>query len=84
MWPYRSTNLNFKQVVGFQVFWPLKLWYFVWHVLKTKDTKSCRLWSICGTVWPDIVDIDSVDRLRVVEIILEPHIERWSRIVEFE
>ena len=48
MWPYnRSTNLNFKQVVGFQVFWPLKLWYFVWHVLKTKDTKSCRLWSIC-------------------------------------
>ena len=47
MWPYRSTNLNFKQVVGCQVFWPLKLWYFVWHVLKTKDTKSCRLLSIC-------------------------------------
>ena len=33
-------------------------------------------------VWPDIGDIDSVDRLRVVKILLEPHIERWSRIVE--
>ena len=37
------TNLNFKRVVGCQVFWPLKLWYFVWYVLKTKDNKSCRL-----------------------------------------
>ena len=37
------TNFNFKRVVGCQVFWPLKLWYFVWYVLKTKDNKSCRL-----------------------------------------
>ena len=37
------TNLNFKRVVGCQVFWPLKLWYFAWYVLKTKDNKSCRL-----------------------------------------
>ena len=37
------TNLNFKRVVGCQVFWPLKLWYFVWYDLKTKDNKSCRL-----------------------------------------
>ena len=37
------TNLNFKRVVGCQVFWPLKLWYFVWYVLTTKDNKSCRL-----------------------------------------
>ena len=37
------TNLIFKRVVGCQVFWPLKLWYFVWYVLKTKDNKSCRL-----------------------------------------
>ena len=37
------TNLNFKRVVGCQVFWPLKLWHFVWYVLKTKDNKSCRL-----------------------------------------
>ena len=29
------TNLNFKRVVGCQVFWPLKLWYLVWYVLKT-------------------------------------------------
>ena len=37
-----STNLNFRRVVGCQVFWPLKLWYFVWHVVKTKDnTKNC-------------------------------------------
>ena len=35
-------------------------------------------------VWPDIGDIDSVERLSVVEIFLEPHIERWSRIVELE
>ena len=37
------TNLNFKQVVGCQVFWPLKIWYFVWYVLKTKDNECCRL-----------------------------------------
>ena len=37
------TNLNFKRVVSCQVFWPLKLWYFVWYVLKTNDNKSCRV-----------------------------------------
>ena len=39
-----SANLNFRQIVGCQVFWPLKLCYFVWHVLKIKYNKSCRLW----------------------------------------
>ena len=63
MWPYRST-LNFKQVVGFQVFWPLKLWYFIWHVL----TRTPKAVGFGQFVWPDIGDIDSVDRLRVVEI----------------
>ena len=57
-----STNLNFKRVVGCQVFWPLKRWYFVWYVLKTKDNKSC---TFCKYVWPDIGDIDSVERLHV-------------------
>ena len=26
---FKSANLNFRQIVGCQVFWPLKLWYFV-------------------------------------------------------
>ena len=34
-------------------------------------------------VWPDIGDIDSVERLRV-KILPEPQIERWTRIVELE
>ena len=25
-----SANINFRQIVGCQVFWPLKLGYFVW------------------------------------------------------
>ena len=77
-----STNLNFKLVVGCQVFWPLKLWYFVWYVLKTKDIKGVGFGKYV-IVWPDIGDIDSVERLRV-KILPEPQIERWTRIVELE
>ena len=76
------TNLNFKRVVGCQVFWPLKLCYFVWYVLKTKDNKRCTV-GFGKYVWPDIGDIDSVERLRV-KILPEPQIERWTRIVEIE
>ena len=45
-----SNNLNFKRVVGCQVFWPLKLWLLVWHVLKTMTTKTVGFGKF---VWPD-------------------------------
>ena len=69
-----STNLNFKRVVGFQVhtvcvLWPLKLWFLVWHVLKTMSTKAVGFGKF---VWPDICDIDLVERLRVVKILPKP------------
>ena len=41
-----STNLNFKRVVGCQVFWPLKLWFLASGLVcfENHDNKSCRLW----------------------------------------
>ena len=57
-----STNLNFRRVVGCQVFWPLKLWYFVWHVVKTKDKKKLFI-GFGKFVCPDIGDIDSEEIL---------------------
>ena len=38
-----SNNLNFKRVVGCQVFWPLKLWFLV-ACFENHDNKNCRLW----------------------------------------
>ncbi len=58
-----SKNLNFKRVVGCQVFWPPKLWFLVWHVLKTMKTKTVGFGKF---VCPDNnCDIDLVERLRV-------------------
>ena len=61
-----STNLSFKRVVGCQVFWSLKIWFLVWHVLKTMTRKAVGFGNF---VWPDICDIDLVERLRVVKIL---------------
>ena len=49
------------------------------HVLKIKDNKSFGKF-----VWPDIDDIYSAERVRVVKILVEQEIVRWSRIVELE
>ena len=67
-----SNNLNFKRVVGCQVFWSLKLWLLVWHVLKTMTTKTV---GFSKFVWPDNYDIDLVERLRVVKILPKPQIK---------
>ena len=61
-----STNLNFKRVVGCQVFWSLKIWFLIWHVLKTMTRKAVGFGKF---VLPDICDIDLVERLRVVKIL---------------
>ena len=50
-----SNKLNFKRVVGCQVFWPLKLWFLVWQVLKTMTTKTVGFGKFA---WPDNCDID--------------------------
>ena len=60
-----STNLNFKRVVGCRVFWSLKIWFLVWHVLKTMTRKAVGFNG--KFVWPDICDIDLVERLCVVK-----------------
>ena len=73
-----STNLNFKRVVGCQVSWPLKLWFLVWHVLKTMTTKAVGFGKF---VWPDICDIDLVERLRVVKILPKPQIKDGQDLV---
>ena len=73
-----SNNLNFKRVVGCQVFWPLKLWFLVWHVLKTMTTKTVGFGKF---VWPDNCDIDLVERLRVVKILPKPQIKDVQDLV---
>ena len=74
-----SNNLNFKRVVGCQVFWPLKLWFLVWHVLKTMTTKTVGFGKF---VWPDnYCDIDLVERLRVVKILPKPQIKDVQDLV---
>ncbi len=73
-----SNNLNFKRVVGCQVFWPLKLWLLVWHVLKTMTTKTVGFGIF---VWPDNCDIDLVERLRVVKILSKPQIKDVQDLV---
>ncbi len=62
-----STNLGFKRVVVGQVFLSLKIWFLVWHVLKTMTRKAVGFGKFF--VWPDICDIDLVERLRVVRIL---------------
>ena len=74
-----SNNLNFKRVIGCQVFWPLKLWFLVWHVLKTMKTKTVGFGKF---VWPDNnCDIDLVERLRVVKILPKPQIKDVQDLV---
>ena len=74
-----SNNLNFKRVVGCQVFWPLKLWFLVWHVLKTMKTKTVGFGKF---VCPDNnCDIDLVERLRVVKILPKPQIKDVQDLV---
>ena len=73
-----SNNLNFKRVVGCQVFWPLKLWFLVWHVLKTMTTKTVGFGKF---VWPDNCDIDLVERLCVVKILPKPQIKDVQDLV---
>ena len=73
-----SNNLNFKQVVGCQVFWPLKLWLLVWHILKNMATKTVGFGKF---VWPDNCDIDLVERLHVVKILPKPQIKDVQDLV---
>ena len=73
-----SNNLNFKRVVGCQVFWPLKLWFLVWHVLKTMTTKTVGFGKF---VWPDNCDLDLVERLCVVKILPKPQMKHVQDLV---
>ena len=73
-----STNLNSKRVVGGQVFWPLKLWFLVWYVLKTMTTKALGFGKC---VWPDNCDIELVERLCVVRILPKPQIKDGQDLV---
>ena len=76
-----SNNLNFKRVVGCQVFWPLKLWFLVWQVLKTMTTKTVGYGKF---VRPDNCDIDLVERLRVVKDTPQTANKRCSRFGELD
>ena len=73
-----STNLNSKRPVGGQVFWPLKLWFLVWYVLKTMTTKAVGFGKF---VRPDNCDIELVERLSVVKILPKPQIKDGQDVV---
>ena len=73
-----SNNLNFKWVVGCQVFWPLKLWFLVWHVLKTMTTKTVGFGKF---VWPANCDIDLVEIIPIVKILPKPQIKDVQDLV---
>ena len=49
----------------------------------SENQEQQKLWALEKYVWPDIGDINSVERL-CVKILPEPQIERWSRIEEIE
>ena len=72
-------KLQADHMVGCQVFRPLKLWYFVWHVLKTKTTAAAV--GIGKFVWPDIDDIYSVEILRFEQILPKPQIKDGQALV---